>query len=343
MNHNDDNDAALLEFVSILCNPPHHRSLKDLNNLAIPDRQRVFQDLAGSSTVENEDLLVLVQSIHEMKERLVSIKDKVAFELAKQQNPDYTLDPAFLLMFLRATEYNPKNAAEMLVAHFEEKLILFGQEQLTRNIKLSDLSEDDMESLGCGGVQIANTKDQAGRAIAYFRKAEYKWKSRENWLRAFWYLWMATLQDEDIQRRGIVAVAFELGDTQPKHDYELIRREMHMLKCIPMRIVASHFCTGTQSLLNVLDLVLHMATPFFRVRARAHCGIETEILYQLMTFGIPPSSIPWIAGGSKYHDRWIEERRLLESGNCLYMDEDFEEEQDDDNLDDDISYSHKLN
>lgn len=83
---------------------------------------------------------------------------------------------------------------------------------------------------------------------------------------------MAILQDEDAQLRGIVAVAFELGDTLPKFNFELIRRELRMLRCIPMRIVGHHFCTSNQALLQTLNLVLHMATPFFRVRTRAHCG-----------------------------------------------------------------------
>ncbi len=91
-------------------------------------------------------------------------------------------------------------------------------------------------------------------------------------LRAFWYIWMVILQEEDAQLRGVVVVAFELGDKPPKFDFELVRREMHMLKCVPMRIVGSHFCTGTQALLQTLDLILHMATPFFRVHARSHCG-----------------------------------------------------------------------
>ena len=83
---------------------------------------------------------------------------------------------------------------------------------------------------------------------------------------------MAILQDEDVQLRGIVAVAFEVGAAIPKFDFELIRREFRMLRCIPMRIVGSHFCAGNQVFIQTLNLILHMATPFFRARARAHYG-----------------------------------------------------------------------
>ena len=83
---------------------------------------------------------------------------------------------------------------------------------------------------------------------------------------------MANLQDEGVQLRGIVGVAFEVGAPFPKYDFELIRRELRMQRCLPMRIVGSHFCAGNQVYLQALNLVLHMGTPFFRVRTRAHLG-----------------------------------------------------------------------
>ncbi len=159
------------------------RSHMDLNNLTIPERTRVFEDLAGTSPIQNEDLFELVIAIKEMNQQLASRTSKNAFEIARKQNPEYTLDPGFFLMFLRANEYDPKRAAEMVVAHFEEKLILFGEEKLTKNIELSDLSEDDMYSLESGGFQVSRSKDKAGRNIAFFRKGDYRWKNIENWVR----------------------------------------------------------------------------------------------------------------------------------------------------------------
>ena len=53
-------------------------------------------------------------------------------------------------------------------------------------------------------------------------------------------------------------------------------------------------------------------------------GIETEILYQLMTFGIPPSAVPWVGGGSQHHERWLEERQWIETHSML-MDMDLDD------------------
>lgn len=110
---------------------------------------------------------------------------------------------------------------------------------------------------------------------------------------------MTTLQDEDVQLKGIVGVAFELGDTPPRFDFELVRREMYKLRCIPVRVAGSHFCTGCQTLLTVFDLLSHMATPFFRVRARVHCGTTTDavqhpIAYQSMR--LADASSPTFSG-----------------------------------------------
>lgn len=43
-----------------------------------------------------------------------------------------------------------------------------------------------------------------------------------------------------------------------------------------------------------------------------------------MTFGIPPSAVPWVAGGSKYHERWIEERRWIETPS-MFIDMDLDD------------------
>ena len=55
-----------------------------------------------------------------------------------------------------------------------------------------------------------------------------------------------------------------------------------------------------------------------------------------MTFGIPPSAVPWVAGGSKHHERWLEERQWIET-TSRFMDMDLDDHHsdgDDDDYDD---------
>lgn len=175
--------VKLLEFISILCNPANERSKRDLNKLTVAERKRVFEDLSGNREQVEENRDDLAEAVRQMTDILSSRKDKPAFEMARNQDSDYALNKDFLLMFLRANDYDPKISAEMVFAHFEEKLNLFGEDKLTKPIELSDLSADDMHSLESGGFQISSSKDTAGRTIAFFRMAAYRWKTVDNWVR----------------------------------------------------------------------------------------------------------------------------------------------------------------
>lgn len=68
-------------------------------------------------------------------------------------------------MFLRADDYNPKNAATRLVKFMEGKLKYFGSDPLARPIEYSDLDNDTIQCLRSGVMQILPCRDRAGRAI----------------------------------------------------------------------------------------------------------------------------------------------------------------------------------
>jgi hypothetical protein len=50
-------------------------------------------------------------------------------------------------------------------------------------------------------------------------------------------------------------------------------------------------------------------------------GLETECLYQLMTFGVPVYTVPWVCGSDNNHKRWIEDHYERETGSesCLQL------------------------
>eukprot|EP00985_Skeletonema_marinoi_P017738 scaffold9803_cov72-Skeletonema_marinoi.AAC.1 len=68
---------------------------------------------------------------------------KGALVKAMQMSKDY-VSSNFRLKFLRAEKFDAHLAAERMALHFEEKLELFGEEKLVREIIQSDLDEDDM-------------------------------------------------------------------------------------------------------------------------------------------------------------------------------------------------------
>ena len=78
----------------------------------------------------------------------------MALEKALDMAPEYVLHTGFCLKFLRAERFDVPLAAARMALYFQEKESLFGEEKLCRDILLSDLSEDDMQCLKSGYVQV---------------------------------------------------------------------------------------------------------------------------------------------------------------------------------------------
>ena len=132
---------------------------------------------------ENEPKSLVRQALNNLDSEFKSIptEKKVAFMKALMRSPDYVNDPEFLIKFLRAEMFDAASAAQRITRHFEEKLKLFGDEALGREITLSDLDEDDMESLNSGYLQVLSEPDHGNRKVLFYYKAVSGcYKKREN-------------------------------------------------------------------------------------------------------------------------------------------------------------------
>jgi hypothetical protein len=111
---------------------------------------------------------------------------KQALLLAMSQNPAYVTDHDFLLKFLRCEHFETLGAAQRMACHFQEKHLLFPEEALTRDIRLDDLSDDDMDALQRGYLQILKKPDHIGRPVMFYYKALSNcYKQRENIVRFY--------------------------------------------------------------------------------------------------------------------------------------------------------------
>jgi hypothetical protein len=138
----------------------------ELNELSLVEHEKILFDVHGIAQVHDEDPAFLEAKFAEFEAELRKIRNKSAYEYAKYLNASYVDDPAFRLMFLRSERFATKLAAKKLVRHFEVKRELFGNgEILAREVRLSDLTKDDMETLESGFMQILPTRDAAGRSI----------------------------------------------------------------------------------------------------------------------------------------------------------------------------------
>jgi hypothetical protein len=92
----------------------------------------------------------------------------VAYCLAESQSPHYVQRDSFRLKFLRAKQFDAKEAGIAMLRHVSIKRELFGDAKLAKDITLKDLNKDDMACLGNGHFQILPVHDPAGRYILEF-------------------------------------------------------------------------------------------------------------------------------------------------------------------------------
>jgi hypothetical protein len=154
----------------------------ELNQLSMKEREGVFHDIHGVADIVEETPDLLEKSLTSMQQEIdkISQKKKIAYLLAKEQNPHYVSNPKFLLQFLRSESFHPQKAALRLLKFLQEKSTLFGPEKVGRDILLSDLDAKDSKSVESGFLQLLPARDRAGRAILCGIPALRKYKVIEN-------------------------------------------------------------------------------------------------------------------------------------------------------------------
>jgi hypothetical protein len=176
----DSCPGALAQWKSLICNPRNERTGRELVQMTNDERTRVFADIGGAADINPEEPDFINECLMELNRNILRIEDRNAYLQAQRTCPHYTNNPGFRILFLRADNFDTKKCAQRIVNHFEVKLQLFGPEKLAKDITLSDLSSDDMESLESGAIQFLPVADQFGRAILFSRQIYWKYKSRDN-------------------------------------------------------------------------------------------------------------------------------------------------------------------
>lgn len=140
----------------------------EMNKLSFQEREAVYEDLHAVSKPVEESSEVVDEIIRQMRDEIAGVRVKPAYNKAIFLNRKYVDDPRFLLMFLRSTRFDAREAAHKICDHFRFKLELFGPDLLAREIMYEDLDQDSREALYSGAVQVPRCKDRAGRAIIFF-------------------------------------------------------------------------------------------------------------------------------------------------------------------------------
>lgn len=158
---------------------------QEMTRMSLKEREKALHDVHGIGEVNDEDPAFIRSCLFELEEHLVTIKHDTSYALAEVLSRKYVHDKKLRMMFLRADEYETKQAAERMIRFFELKNKLFGVNKLVKDITLDDLGVDDMETLQSGCVQVSTSRDAAGRPIVVLLPKLRRFKQAENAVRIF--------------------------------------------------------------------------------------------------------------------------------------------------------------
>eukprot|EP00934_Nitzschia_sp_Nitz4_P002333 Nitzschia sp. Nitz4//scaffold80_size88189//78525//80210//NITZ4_005094-RA/size88189-augustus-gene-0.52-mRNA-1//-1//CDS//3329558651//2333//frame0 len=294
-----------------------------MNKLSLQERERTYEEIHGVSGVVHETPELLSLKLLEIGEALETIHPKVAYDVALEMDRTYIESPKFRLMFLRAERFNAPKAAQRLALFLEKKLKFFGRSTLVRPILLADLSDDDIKTLGGGAFQILPSRDKSGRPIVFkcSNCGPKLYTSFLSYVKCWWYSVISLFEeDEETQKRGCVAIVWWMDyfRKDPDVSSELRQEMFDSFTWLPMRPYNSvHLCmddTITKHLLGRVQVA--MSPPSFRYCYRIHKGSTTEVLYAMLSYGIPMEAVPVTGSGAvktKDLQKWIARRKSREA------------------------------
>lgn len=229
----------------------------------------------------------------------------------------------FKLKFLRCECFRVEDAAKRIVSYWNKRVELFGDkafQPMTQSMACSN----DAHALQINYVMpVVDSrkgdiiKDDAGRGILYVESSsrltdqEY---DRTSMTRAFWYTMHALVEDEEIQKKGIVIIFHPRHFSKYSGDRILTKNNISSMRsCLPVRVDAIHCCHPPFFFEFFYALLNNLLGERLRKRVIIHSGSNENVLQTLAeTYGIAKDKIPdFIEGGGLTLDYtgWLELRR----------------------------------
>jgi len=196
---NDQSDDEL--YFSVICDPGHDRTVRELTALSRESRELVWADMIGAdppihsnrtrssptpSTRDETSSTALEESLARMEQEIQSLPAGQGRELIL--NTALGQSRHCRASFLRASGDDPTKGAHGLSRHMECKASLFGRDKVEVPIGLEDLSDDDMATLKCGAMQFLPRMDRGGRLVFISRYQELVFQEPENIVRPHLFL-----------------------------------------------------------------------------------------------------------------------------------------------------------
>jgi len=319
-------DDALLESSSKAT--AYEQALAQCRGRRRERNNSLFRDDIGNGYANDDERYYIdVESSDFLTSFLRS--EQQQFENDTNTNSTTTTSTSTSLLVLR-------KAACRILDYFEEKKMLFGVDLLTTKIQLHNLDNETKLLLESGCMQLLPERDRAGRAIIVgTKKLAPDNNNGAAALRAFWFLCSVALEDSEIETKGIVFVYYTLGgtaDTDIDTDDDQHRQQRqrcfvqwgNVLQALPLRVASIHWCVENYQEEDATNLSALLLGKSNFVRVRCHTGTDSDVQYQLMTFGIPTNLLPIKMNGDVNvenvccHVRdFLQQRKMLESHSDL--------------------------
>ncbi|KAL3910325.1 MAG: hypothetical protein SGILL_007735, partial [Bacillariaceae sp.] len=172
---------------------------------------------------------------------------------------------------------------------------IFGTEKLVKNITIDDLTPADQAAFQKGYLQRSQQRDRSDRPIVTFFPNLEDYDSLDQLGRIMFYFGMFALAEKEAETRGAVMLVYALGKVDlakfvRKRNIQVLQR---MDDALPHKSASFHFCFNDKLFHSAWRYVFDFGSdPEKRARCRCHVGTHQEVLYELMTFGIPHDAVP---------------------------------------------------
>lgn len=268
---------------------------------------------------QTETLEIISSKLQQLDIELANIPDtkKSKYLLAVKKCPDQC-DDNFKLQHLRSEVFRVNDAAKRIIAYWDKRVEIFGEDKAFLPLNLSENGpfRDDEKALAIGLFRPTQQKDDGGRAMVFYNPARLpldKSYDRKSLVRVFWYILHAVLEDEEVQKNGVVFIVCLTNFKRSQFDRHLTKLNAGSTKDIlPIRVSAIHVCDPPIFFKVIFTLVKLFLGERIRKRVRVHGGSVDDIISTLSTkFGIEKAQLPSEMGGGNVldHVKWLDERR----------------------------------
>mmetsp|Transcript_22795 Transcript_22795/g.25626 ORF Transcript_22795/g.25626 Transcript_22795/m.25626 type:complete len:475 (+) Transcript_22795:76-1500(+) len=330
-----DNQALLNLPISMKENDHEEVDMKAVDNLlknemsqlSYQDRYLINQDVHGmnvlAATEPNELYSIGLDALDRQLLRVNQIHDGdnddddqmrqyFYHRLAGILNSPMIKSKDFRSKFARSTCFDPVKAADRIEMYFEIICENFGNEALTRPVRLTDLNKVERDLLKSGCLQILPYRDLMGRRIlcslGNFGTHNHTTKNK---IKVFTYVMQVLSEDEETQKQGSVLLFWPLDP-----NYTISRELDKIIRAAPIRFSAIHFMLNDTPRFRMFGAWKLLTLPKeARARTRIHIGSINQCQQEVTAYGISSHLLPVTNTGNIKNQnllRWLAFRQTKE-------------------------------